>query len=278
MGTRRMFSRRIINSAKFLKMGAGAQNLYFHLCLAADDDGVVEAYPVRRGTGANDDDLQNLIGRGFVLVLDADNEVVLIADWSEHNKIRADRITPSIYRHLIAEKYPETPLIEQKARSDTKAGKPADGPRTDSGRSTDGQWTDNGRSMDGPRTGHGRAMDRLSKDKLSKDKIGKDKIGEDRKDTRAREDKHRYGEYNHVLLTDRDYIRLQNDFPNDWQSMIKTLDEYLENNPSKHYANHSMTMRNWKRRDDEKKRAEQKSLPMMEHEGPRPVFAGDLDL
>lgn len=262
MGTRRMFSRRIINSAKFLKMGAGAQNLYFHLCLAADDDGVVEAYPVRRGTGANDDDLQNLIGRGFVLVLDADNEVVLIADWNEHNKIRADRITPSIYRHLISEKYPETPLIEQKARSDTKAGKTMDGPRTD-----------NGRSTDGPRTGHGQAMDRLSKDK-----IGKDKTGEERKDTRAREDKHRYGEYKHVFLTDRDYIRLQNDFPNDWQSMIKTLDEYLENNPSKHYANHSMTMRNWKRRDDEKKSAEQKALPMMEHEGPRPVFAGDLDL
>lgn len=170
MAERRMFSKRIINSARFLKMGAGAQNLYFHLCLNADDDGVVEAYPVRRGIGANDDDLQNLIGRGFVLVLDEDNEVVLIADWTEHNKIRADRIQVSFYRELIERKYPEIELVEPKTRSDLKGGRSTDGPRTD-----------NGRSTDGPRTGHGQAMDRLGEVRLSKDKLSKDKEVEESK-------------------------------------------------------------------------------------------------
>ncbi len=46
MGQRRMFSNRIANSAKFLQMPAESQLLYFHLVLRADDDGIVEAYPI----------------------------------------------------------------------------------------------------------------------------------------------------------------------------------------------------------------------------------------
>jgi hypothetical protein len=38
MAQRRMISKSIINSAKFLKMPSETQALYFHLCLHADDD------------------------------------------------------------------------------------------------------------------------------------------------------------------------------------------------------------------------------------------------
>lgn len=57
MGDRRMISRKIVASARFLKMSATSQNLYFHLLSAADDDGVVEAYPIINMCKANEDDL-----------------------------------------------------------------------------------------------------------------------------------------------------------------------------------------------------------------------------
>ena len=41
MAERRMFAKRIIESASFLKMPISSRELYFHLCLNADDDGVV---------------------------------------------------------------------------------------------------------------------------------------------------------------------------------------------------------------------------------------------
>ena len=44
MATRRMFSIRVTDSTRFLKMPATSQNLYFQLGLMADDDGILEAY------------------------------------------------------------------------------------------------------------------------------------------------------------------------------------------------------------------------------------------
>ena len=46
MAERRMFSRSVVESARFLKMPVSSQNLYFHLVMNADDDGIVEAYSV----------------------------------------------------------------------------------------------------------------------------------------------------------------------------------------------------------------------------------------
>lgn len=65
MASRRMFSSRVTESTRFLKMPATSQNLYFHLEMHADDDGVVEAYPVMCLTRATDDDLKILISKGF---------------------------------------------------------------------------------------------------------------------------------------------------------------------------------------------------------------------
>ncbi len=38
MAERRMFSRSVVESARFLKMPVSSQNLYFHLVMNADDD------------------------------------------------------------------------------------------------------------------------------------------------------------------------------------------------------------------------------------------------
>ena len=85
-----MFSKRIVESARFLKMPPSTQNLYFHLGLNADDDGVVEGYNVMMQTGATEDDLKLLVAKGFVTVLN-DDLVTYINDWRENNRIRADR-------------------------------------------------------------------------------------------------------------------------------------------------------------------------------------------
>lgn len=264
MAERRMFSKRIINSARFLKMGAGAQNLYFHLCLNADDDGVVEAYPVRRGIGANDDDLQNLIGRGFVLILDADNEVVLIADWTEHNKLRADRIHTSIYRDLIQAQYPTFELVEPKTRSDLK-----------SGRATDEQRTDDGRSMDGPRTDNGQSMDRLGEVKLREVKKGEDKEVEESKEEKKKTTRKRFVKPS--IEEVRAFIK-ENGYhvvPEKWFYYYEANGWMVGKTKMKDWES---AIRKWEYSDYPNQNHKQGQLPIIEHteEEKREQFAGDL--
>ena len=76
--------------------------------------------------------------------------------------------------------------------------------------------------------------------------------------------KHRYGEYGHVLLTDEEFERLQKDLP-DYERWIRDLDEYLEEHKNKSYSNHNLTIRKWKRREDE--RNEQKQLERQQQIG-----------
>ncbi|WP_241414864.1 hypothetical protein [Clostridium beijerinckii] len=135
-----MFSLKIIDSARFLKMPISSQLLYFHLCMRADDDGVVEGYNVLRMTGVNEDDLRVLSAKGFVKVLNEDL-VAYIEDWKEHNKLRADRKVDSIYKDLLLKVIPDVELLEPKKRSDLKQQKACT--------FTDGQWTDNGQTTDG---------------------------------------------------------------------------------------------------------------------------------
>jgi hypothetical protein len=69
-----------------------------------------------------------------------------------------------------------------------------------------------------------------------------------------KEKKYKFGEYNHVILTDTEHKRLSDEFGMSViAKYIKSLDEYLENNKKKHYDNHNLTIRNWIKRDNEKK-------------------------
>ena len=95
-----MFAKSVINSARFLTMPPSSRLLYYDLGMAADDDGVVEAFTVMRTTGAADDDLRVLVSKGFVSLLN-DELVAYITDWSTNNQIRKDRYQPSIYKNLL---------------------------------------------------------------------------------------------------------------------------------------------------------------------------------
>jgi len=100
MAERRMFAKSIIGSARFLRMPPTSRLLYYDLGMAADDDGVVEAFSVMRTTGANEDDLRVLASKGFVRVLNEDL-VTYISDWNRNNYIQKDRYHPSIYTELL---------------------------------------------------------------------------------------------------------------------------------------------------------------------------------
>ena len=159
MADRRMFSKRIINSARFLKMPVSTQCLYFHLGLHADDDGIVEAYTIINSVGASEDDLKVLVAKGFVTVLN-DDLVTYITDWAENNKIRSDRKVDSIYRDLLLQVWPDVNIQQKTMRADVR-------------KKLDVQWTSNGQPMDGV------GKDRIGKDRLVEDRLGKDSIGED---------------------------------------------------------------------------------------------------
>lgn len=151
-----MFSQRIVESARFLKMPPSTQALYFHLGIHADDDGVVEGYNVMRQTGSTEDDLKILAAKGLITVLNADL-VTYINDWKENNRIRSDRKVDSIYRNLLVKMLPNIEIQQAKARADTgkKTGVKA---IENNGRPVDNQWTSNG-------------PHRLGKDRLGKDSI-----------------------------------------------------------------------------------------------------------
>ena len=221
MASRRMFSVRLIDSARFLKMPISSQALYFHLGLHADDDGIVEAYTVMNQAGCSEDDLKVLVSKGFVQVLNEDL-VSYITDWRENNNIRADRKIDSLYKDLLISINPDVNLLEKKARSDIK---------NRGGQSTDGQWTANGRTMDG----------------IGKDSIGKDSIGEDRTDNNIspKDPKHIYGEYGHVRLTDAQKECLIEAYGEEMTlSCIQYLDEYIEMKGYK-AKNHYLCIRKW---------------------------------
>lgn len=58
----------------------------------------------------------------------------------------------------------------------------------------------------------------------------------------------RYGEYENVILTDKQYETLQKEFPDTYEEYIRRCDEYCERT-HKEYTNYLMTIRNWVRKD-----------------------------
>lgn len=161
MAIRRMFSRVITGSTRFLKMPVSSQNLYFHLGMNADDDGVVEAFPVMKMIGANEDDLRVLVGKGFITILN-DDWVSFINDWLVNNNIRTDRITDSIYKTLLLEVKP-----------DAKVKKQSNNQVSAKCLTNDGQVSDNMNS-------NYCQEDVLGKDRLDKDRLGKSSTDKDK--------------------------------------------------------------------------------------------------
>ena len=97
MAQRRMFSRKITETDRFLEMPLSSQALYFHLNMGADDEGFIDkAKTIQRTIGASDDDMKLLIAKGFIIPFDSG--VVVIRHWRIHNYIRSDRFQSTLHQ------------------------------------------------------------------------------------------------------------------------------------------------------------------------------------
>ncbi|MBY5006066.1 DnaD domain protein [Streptococcus suis] len=124
MAQKRMFSKKITDSDKFLDLPLSAQALYFHLNMHGDDDGFVDnTKTVKRMLGASDGDLRLLMDQNFIIPFESG--VVVIKDWRIHNYIPKDRYRPTIHgnefnRLMTAENGSYTECIQNVHSLDTQ--------------------------------------------------------------------------------------------------------------------------------------------------------------
>ena len=113
MAERRMFAKSIVQGSRFLKMPVSSRELYFQMGMAADDDGVVEAWNIMRLTNAREDDLRVLVAKGFVQILDDEDLIAYLTDWEANNSIRKDRYHAGIYKDLKVQIVTKQPFVNQ---------------------------------------------------------------------------------------------------------------------------------------------------------------------
>ena len=110
----------------------------------------------------------------------------------------------------------------------------------------DDERTINGRSSDDERTVSGQSSDseRTQNKNVKNDKNVKNV-------NNNKPVRHKYGTYNNVLLSDDDFEKLKDEFP-DWERRIENLSEYMAST-GKSYKNHLATIRTWARKEKPKK-------------------------
>ena len=215
MAERRMFAKTIIDSDAFIDMPLSTHALYFHLSMRADDDGFINnPRKIQRMIGASDDDLKVLVAKRFLIPFDSG--VVVIKHWKIHNYIQKDRYKPTVYS-------------EEKAMLTSK---------------DNGAYTECIQAVSKTET-----QDRLVLG-YSQDSVVEDSIEES--PAPSKPTRHKYGEYKNVLLSDEEYEKLVTEFPNDYDQRIERLSGYIAST-GKSYKNHLATIRNWAKRDGEKK-------------------------
>ena len=216
MAERRMFAKTIVTSDAFLDMPVTARLLYYDLSMRADDDGFVNSpKKIMRMIGASQDDLTILGLRKFIIPFETG--VVVIKHWKIHNYIRKDTYNETKYKEEKAE------LVLDENNAYRRL------------------------SVDGPST----------QVRLGKDRLGKVRLGEVIEEpaalpTPTKSVRHKYGEYQNVMLTDEDLEKLKDEFP-DWEARVERLSSYIAST-GKSYKNHLATIRNWARRDQQEKK------------------------
>ena len=74
----------------------------------------------------------------------------------------------------------------------------------------------------------------------------------------SKKQKHKYGKYKNVLLTDEEIKQLREKLPNDWEKWIETFSEGLELKGYK-YNNHYLAILQWEERNRRKETGIRKS-------------------
>ena len=171
----------------------------------------------------------------FHLALNADDDgfiysfesgIVVIKHWNVHNTIQKDR-------------YHETNCKTEKSMLSQDKNKAY-------------VFIDSNSSSECIQTGNNLdTQSSIGEDRLVKDSEGENISESD--DSAPHADtitkKHKYGEYNNVLLTNEELAKLQDEFQN-WEELIENLSSYMESKGKK-YKSHFATIRRWGKNDDD---------------------------
>lgn len=232
MAERRMFANSIIDSDAFLDMPQSSQLLYFHLSMRADDDGFVnKPKSITRSIGAGDDDIRMLIAKKFIIAFDSG--VIAIKHWRIHNYIRKDT-------------YSETNYKEEKSNLIFDENKAYTLKKPDEINAVNAPSTSRDESVDAPSTSRDGSVDagKYSLGKYSLDKnIYTAPVTEADRPKPETERKRTFGEYGHVLLTEKQYETLKSEYSNA-EELISYLDEYIEMKGYK-AKNHYLCIKKW---------------------------------
>lgn len=204
MANRRMFSRDVVETDKFLEMPLTTQALYFHLSMEADDDGFISSpRKVQRAVGCSEGDLKLLAACGYIIPLEGG--VVVIADWAVNNWIRADRKHDTRFPELLKNLHTENGVYRL----------------TDNCQTYDNQVVDNCQTHDSQVTGNCHTEVRLGKVRLGKDSIintfAQSSESEESKNT---ED----GTGIFIILDDGSFYDVQPDKLDKWKKAYPELD------------------------------------------------------
>lgn len=97
MAEKRMLNRKIIETDSFLSLNHASQNLYFHICVNADDDGFLDnVASIMTMTRTGQKELDALMESG--LILHVSKFVYVVTHWFLHNNLQRDRFKPTIYK------------------------------------------------------------------------------------------------------------------------------------------------------------------------------------
>jgi len=223
-----MLTKKVTDDDSFMALSSSAQALYLHLSMSADDDGFSNQVSLSMFKAhASVQDLEALLDKRYIYQFE--NGVIVIKHWRMANALRKDRYNQTVFLNELAQLKLE-----------------------ENGEYT---WLPNGCQM---------VASRLPQDKLSKDNLTKDKLSECNtvaSDEPKHQPKHKYGEYNHVMLTDKEYEKLHNDYPDKADEAINFLDEYIEMKGYK-AKSHYLCIRKWvidalKEREQKKQKSTQ---------------------
>ncbi len=215
MAERRMFAKKVIDSDLFLEMPLATQALYFHLAMRADDDGFVNnPKKIVRMIGADETSLKILISNSFLIPFNTG--IVVISHWKLHNYISRDRYKPTIY---------------QDEKSNLKL--------------------QNNGVYEILYTNCIQDVHNLSTDCIqdvhnlgTQVSIGKVSIDKDNIYISQKTKKLKFGEFQHVLLTEEEHKKLVEDYGEKTAGLyIKKVDEYCEQSGKK-YKNYNLAIRN----------------------------------
>lgn len=263
MAERRMFSKIVIDSDTFLDMPLSAQALYFHLSMRADDDGFVNnPKRIQAYVGASTDDLKILLAKHFLIPFESG--VVVIKHWKVHNYIQKDRYKETYYQaeKALLEETPKTKEYTRKPNLDTNCIQTVSNLDTNciqTGYKLDTQVRDRDRDSIEIEIGKDKESAKADSDEpdgsTSPSLFDKEEEIREKKRTKPQVVRHKYGEYNNVLLTDEELMKLKEKIPN-WQDFIERLSCYVAST-GKRYKSHYATLLNWYRRDGQRQQAQQ---------------------